>query len=142
MLCLAHLLTLMKFSLRVLLLHSFRCKVISWVTPTHTPIMSSSLSFSLYYMISPASLVLSSLVCVSLSLPSTHTSSPSLSVPVPSGYPEIKENPTLKAVEKDRNTVMVCMAEGNPDPSIIWLKDFIPVDLSDPRLLLLQTGVY
>ena len=61
-------------------------------------------------------------------------------VSVPSGYPVIKENPTLKAVEKDRNTVMVCMAEGNPDPSIIWLKDFIPVDLSDPRLLLLQTG--
>ena len=61
-------------------------------------------------------------------------------VSVPTGYPVIKESPTLKAVEKDRNTVMVCKAEGNPDPTIIWLKDLIPVDLSDPRLQLLQTG--
>jgi len=59
---------------------------------------------------------------------------------VPTGYPSIKESPTLKAVEKDRNTVMVCKAEGNPDPTVMWLKDFIPVDLSDPRLQLLQTG--
>ena len=59
---------------------------------------------------------------------------------VPSGYPKITESPTLKAVEKDRNTVMVCSATGNPDPTIVWLRDFIPVDLSDPRLKLLSTG--
>jgi len=46
----------------------------------------------------------------------------------------------LKAVEKDRNTVMVCSATGNPEPSILWLKDYIPVDLSDPRIKLLHTG--
>lgn len=63
-----------------------------------------------------------------------------LSLPAPSGYPRIAESPTLKAVEKDRNTVMLCSAEGNPDPTIEWLKDFIPVDLSDPRLKLLPTG--
>jgi len=50
------------------------------------------------------------------------------------------ESPTLKAVEKDRNTVMVCSATGNPEPSILWLKDYIPVDLSDPRIKLLHTG--
>ena len=60
---------------------------------------------------------------------------------VPSGYPRITESPTLKAVEKDRNTVMLCSANGNPDPTIIWLKDFIPVDLTDPRLKLLDTGI-
>ena len=59
---------------------------------------------------------------------------------MPSGYPRITESPTLKAVEKDRNTVMLCSAVGNPDPIIMWLKDFIPVDLTDPRLKLLQTG--
>ena len=58
----------------------------------------------------------------------------------PSGYPRIVESPTLKAVEKDRNTVMVCSATGNPEPSILWLKDYIPVDLSDPRIKLLHTG--
>ncbi|XP_064626984.1 tyrosine-protein phosphatase Lar-like isoform X3 [Lineus longissimus] len=58
----------------------------------------------------------------------------------PSGYPRITENPTLKAVEKDRNTVMLCAATGNPDPTITWLKDFIPVDMSDPRLTLLSSG--
>lgn len=58
----------------------------------------------------------------------------------PRGYPRIVESPTLKAVEKDRNTVMVCSATGNPEPSILWLKDYIPVDLSDPRIKLLHTG--
>ena len=59
---------------------------------------------------------------------------------VPPGYPVISESPTLKAVEKDRNTIMVCTANGNPDPHIMWLKDFIPVDLTDPRLKLLPSG--
>jgi len=61
-------------------------------------------------------------------------------VAAPSGYPRIVESPTLKAVEKDRNTVMVCSATGIPEPSILWLKDYIPVDLSDPRIKLLHTG--
>lgn len=59
---------------------------------------------------------------------------------VPSGYPRILENPTLKAVEKDRNMVMLCDATGSPETEIMWLKDFIPVDLTDPRLKLLSTG--
>ena len=50
------------------------------------------------------------------------------------------ENPTLKAVEKDRNTVMLCSATGNPEPGITWLKDFIPVDLTDPRLKVSPQG--
>ena len=62
-------------------------------------------------------------------------------VSVPTGYPVITESPTLKAVEKDRNTVMVCAATGNPPPRITWLKDYKPVDVSsDPRKMLLQTG--
>ena len=46
----------------------------------------------------------------------------------------------MKAVEMDRSTVMLCSATGNPEPSIVWLKDYVPVDLSDPRIELLHTG--
>ena len=60
--------------------------------------------------------------------------------PVPTGFPKITASPHLKAVEKDRNTVMMCSAVGTPDPAISWLKDFLPVDLSDPRLKLLSDG--
>jgi len=59
---------------------------------------------------------------------------------VPGGYPRIVENPTLKSVEKDRNTVMICSAAGDPEPSIVWYKDYVPVDMSDPRRKLLPTG--
>ena len=59
---------------------------------------------------------------------------------VPSGYPRIVESPTLKAVEKDRNTVMLCSATGDPAPTISWLKDYVPVDLADTRFKVLPTG--
>jgi len=58
----------------------------------------------------------------------------------PKYYPRIKESPTLKAVEKERNTIMVCSAEGTPEPTITWLKDMIPVDMAEPRLKLLPAG--
>ena len=59
---------------------------------------------------------------------------------VPVGYPVIVETPTLKAVEKGRNAVMVCEAEGNPHPDVWWLKDNIPVNITDPRLQVLDSG--
>ena len=58
----------------------------------------------------------------------------------PEGYPRIVESPTLKAVEKDRNTVMLCSATGDPEPEIHWLKDYVPVDLADSRFKILPTG--
>lgn len=58
----------------------------------------------------------------------------------PAGYPRIVESPTLKAVEKDRNTVMACSATGNPEPTITWLKDYFPIDVADSRLRVLPTG--
>lgn len=60
---------------------------------------------------------------------------------VPSGYPRISNPPSLKSVEKDRNTVLECAAEGSPTPEILWLKDYIPVDTSDIRLKLLDSGL-
>ena len=59
---------------------------------------------------------------------------------VPAGYPRLLESPVLKAVEKGRNTVMVCSAGGDPQPTISWLKDRIPVNLTDARLSILPTG--
>lgn len=59
---------------------------------------------------------------------------------IPEGYPRITIHPSLKAVEKDRNTVLQCGATGIPEPKITWLRDFIPVDLSNPRLTLLESG--
>ena len=59
---------------------------------------------------------------------------------VPAGYPRIVESPTLKAAEKDRNTVMLCSATGDPAPTISWLKDYVPVDLADTRFKVLPTG--
>ena len=59
---------------------------------------------------------------------------------VPVGYPLIVESPLLKAVEKGRNAVMVCEAEGNPHPDVWWLKDNIPVNITDPRLQVLDSG--
>ncbi|ELU00302.1 hypothetical protein CAPTEDRAFT_229069 [Capitella teleta] len=59
---------------------------------------------------------------------------------VPSGYPNVPQGPNLKAVEKDRNTVMTCSATGDPKPQITWLKKSIPVDLTDPRIKLMESG--
>lgn len=61
-------------------------------------------------------------------------------VAVPVGYPRIVESPSLKAVEKDRSTTMVCSATGSPEPTVSWMKDYIPVDVTDPRLKILPTG--
>ena len=55
---------------------------------------------------------------------------------LPSGYPSIKLHPELKSVEKGLSTIIKCDADGDPKPTITWLKDMIPVDLSDPRILL------
>lgn len=58
----------------------------------------------------------------------------------PTGYPRIVESPSLKAVEKGRGTVMICEASGNPEPVISWLKDMVPVDMTDQRLQILPSG--
>ena len=60
----------------------------------------------------------------------------------PAGYPRIVESPSLKAVEKGRGTVMICDATGNPEPVISWLKDSVPVDMTDPRLQILPSGLF
>lgn len=63
-------------------------------------------------------------------------------VDFPAGYPRITLHPKLKSVEKASNAIMQCEATGVPEPTIMWLKDFLPIDRSDPRIQLLDTGIY
>ena len=65
---------------------------------------------------------------------------PLLCVEFPTGYPRILLHPKLKSVEKGLSTVMQCEASGDPEPTIMWLKDMMPVDLSDPRIQLMENG--
>ncbi|XP_019630216.1 PREDICTED: hemicentin-1-like [Branchiostoma belcheri] len=59
---------------------------------------------------------------------------------IPAGFPDITWQPQLKAVEKGRPTVLVCSASGDPAPGITWLKDMVPVDMTDDRIKLLSSG--
>jgi len=59
---------------------------------------------------------------------------------VPAGYPEITENPTWKTVQKDAEATLTCSATGDPVPTISWLKNFVPLDMSEPRITVLPSG--
>lgn len=61
---------------------------------------------------------------------------------VPHGFPTIDMGPQLKVVERTRTATMLCAASGNPDPEILWFKDFLPVDIgsSNGRIKQLRSG--
>ncbi|XP_013388176.1 tyrosine-protein phosphatase Lar isoform X2 [Lingula anatina] len=59
---------------------------------------------------------------------------------MPRTAPKIVVQPNLKSVEKDRPASMQCATEGTPPPRIYWLKDYIPVDISDPRITVSESG--
>ena len=58
---------------------------------------------------------------------------------LPSGFPRIKQNPKMKVVEKGRNAILVCEAEGDPPVNIYWVKDSIRLR-RDPRFTVMQQG--
>ncbi|KAI8509854.1 hypothetical protein Bbelb_122820 [Branchiostoma belcheri] len=58
---------------------------------------------------------------------------------LPPGFPVITRDPQLKVVEKGRMATLLCSASGNPDPEITWFKDMTPVDMSDPRIRLIDS---
>ncbi|XP_022247809.1 tyrosine-protein phosphatase Lar-like isoform X3 [Limulus polyphemus] len=60
---------------------------------------------------------------------------------IPLGFPQFTMHPTMQGVEKGRTTLLYCQAEGNPTPTIYWLKNMVPVNLDDPRLNIIQ-GTY
>lgn len=53
---------------------------------------------------------------------------------LPSGFPRITSWPAqLPVVEKGRTHLLECGASGIPEPSISWIRDMVPVNLSNPR---------
>ncbi|XP_054706437.1 tyrosine-protein phosphatase Lar-like isoform X2 [Uloborus diversus] len=57
---------------------------------------------------------------------------------VPFGFPRFSVQPQIQGVEKGRNALLPCRAEGSPTPTIRWLKSYIPVDMSEHRYSLVQ----
>jgi hypothetical protein len=61
---------------------------------------------------------------------------------IPAGFPAITREPApVDVVEKGFPKVLHCQAEGNPDPEIMWFKEYIPVDLSTERVKLTSSGL-
>ena len=60
--------------------------------------------------------------------------------PEPRGFPKIILHPSLRVVPENFYCVMQCSVSGNPAPTVSWIKDFVPVDLSDYRFSLLEGG--
>ncbi|XP_050307967.1 tyrosine-protein phosphatase Lar isoform X3 [Anthonomus grandis grandis] len=54
---------------------------------------------------------------------------------LPPGFPQITESPqNNKVVEIGHNTMLNCAATGNPPPKITWLKNMLPLNISNnPR---------
>ncbi|XP_040571795.1 tyrosine-protein phosphatase Lar isoform X1 [Lepeophtheirus salmonis] len=60
---------------------------------------------------------------------------------LPTGFPEIKQHPGMKVVEKAHNALLVCQAAGNPSVNVYWVKDTMKLDVdSNPRLTILKQG--
>lgn len=56
----------------------------------------------------------------------------------PAGFPRFTLQPSIQGVEKGRSALLPCKAEGDPMPTIHWLKDMIPVDMTNHRYSLVQ----
>uniref|UniRef100_A0A131YFQ3 protein-tyrosine-phosphatase n=1 Tax=Rhipicephalus appendiculatus TaxID=34631 RepID=A0A131YFQ3_RHIAP len=59
---------------------------------------------------------------------------------VPPGFPQFKLLPNLQGVERNRSALLPCEADGDPKPKLSWLRDNIPVDMSNPRYSLAAAG--
>ncbi|XP_039306144.1 tyrosine-protein phosphatase Lar isoform X7 [Solenopsis invicta] len=59
---------------------------------------------------------------------------------LPMGFPMITQAPTTKVVEMGHNAVLLCTAVGSPTPIISWVRDMLPIDTSNPRYTVLDSG--
>lgn len=59
---------------------------------------------------------------------------------LPLGFPRIEQHPQQKAVERGRNAVITCQVSGNPPPTITWFKNNVPMDMSNSRFSIIETG--
>ena len=59
---------------------------------------------------------------------------------VPFGFPKFTLGPNMQGVERGRSALLPCKAEGSPEPTIYWLRDVKPIDMSNPRYSFYQGG--
>ncbi|XP_032454535.1 tyrosine-protein phosphatase Lar isoform X4 [Nasonia vitripennis] len=59
---------------------------------------------------------------------------------LPKGFPMITQAPTTKVVEKGHNAQLSCSAMGSPMPIISWMRNQLPIDTSNPRYVVLESG--
>ncbi|XP_044016557.1 tyrosine-protein phosphatase Lar isoform X5 [Aphidius gifuensis] len=59
---------------------------------------------------------------------------------VPVGFPVITQSPTTKVVEMGHNAVLSCTAIGSPTPVISWIRNMLPINTSNPRYTVLDSG--
>ncbi|XP_023289127.1 tyrosine-protein phosphatase Lar isoform X2 [Orussus abietinus] len=59
---------------------------------------------------------------------------------MPMGFPVITQAPITKVVELGHSAMLSCTAVGSPTPIISWVRDMIPINTSDPRYTVLETG--
>ncbi|KAI1290100.1 Tyrosine-protein phosphatase Lar [Halotydeus destructor] len=52
---------------------------------------------------------------------------------LPKGFPKLTLQPHMQGVERGRSALIPCKAEGDPEATISWLKDMVPIDMSNPR---------
>lgn len=57
---------------------------------------------------------------------------------IPKGFPRFTQQPGMQGVERGRSALIPCAAEGDPEPVISWMKDMIPIDLSNPKYSMYQ----
>ncbi|RWS19067.1 Tyrosine-protein phosphatase Lar-like protein, partial [Leptotrombidium deliense] len=59
---------------------------------------------------------------------------------LPRGFPRFTIQPHMQGVEKGRSALIPCKAEGDPEPTISWFKDLVPIDMSNHRYSFYQGG--
>ncbi|XP_059488383.1 tyrosine-protein phosphatase Lar-like [Neocloeon triangulifer] len=59
---------------------------------------------------------------------------------LPGGFPKIGQVPTTKVVELGHATVLACDVTGSPTPLVTWLREMMPLNTSNPRYNILESG--
>ncbi|KFD70875.1 hypothetical protein M514_01174 [Trichuris suis] len=59
---------------------------------------------------------------------------------LPHGFPKIVEEPKLRTVERGGSATLACRVSGDPKPSILWLKNRLPVNLTNKRYSISTIG--
>jgi receptor-type tyrosine-protein phosphatase F len=59
---------------------------------------------------------------------------------LPGGFPKIGQVPSTKVVELGHATVLTCEMTGSPTPVVSWLREMMPLNTTNPRYTVLESG--